>query len=249
MSIVIRETDSSTRASERLDPVYRRHSIFSVFPSRVDPERDMIVSLSRQTWEEEPYDLVEWSNTPLPAMTVPQYSELFAAEVGKFWTGLTGEITAIAGSVELYPSREIAPVNTFYLLTAARTFRESSRREAQWKTSVEEQLLALLRLDQNWDSFNARPIETGAVWKALTLAKELAEPGVPQPSVVPAPSGGVQLEWHLRGLSLEVEIDPGGAIGLFFVDRDSGNEIQVDHLEIEESLQHCLALLQRGVND
>jgi hypothetical protein len=77
-----------------------------------------------------------------------------------------------------------------------------------WLEPTMIQLQALLRLLQNWDSYNARPVSPNAALRALAVLVQIMPADGPPPSVIPTPSGGVVLEWHPSGQDLEVEITP-----------------------------------------
>lgn len=73
-------------------------------------------------------------------------------------------------------------------------------------------------LKENWDHYHAPTIDRAttdsAIYSILSLAS--VRPEVPPPQIVPTPLGGVQLEWHQRGIHLEVEFDPDGMVSVFF---------------------------------
>jgi hypothetical protein len=56
----------------------------------------------------------------------------------------------------------------------------------------------------------------------------------PEPQIVPTPSGGVQMEWHTRGIDLEIETLGGGRFGAFFEDARTGATWEGD-VEVADS--------------
>lgn len=68
-------------------------------------------------------------------------------------------------------------------------------------------LIDLLELPGRWNSYNAQPIKKENVIIAVDLLARLMVEGTPAPQVVPKVRGGVQLEWHTRGMNIEIEID------------------------------------------
>lgn len=64
----------------------------------------------------------------------------------------------------------------------------------------------LMRLAPNWDSYGARPIRKESLGAAIHLLAKLLEDDTVVPSVVPVRDGGIQLEWHASGRSVEIEI-------------------------------------------
>lgn len=97
----------------------------------------------------------------------------------------------------------------------------------EWFTSVRIELVELLQLAPNWDSFGAPSIAERAATLALDLLYEASPPGTPPPSVVPASHGGVQLEWHRGQMDIEVEVWPSRRIELYVADLDTGEEYEL----------------------
>ncbi len=55
------------------------------------------------------------------------------------------------------------------------------------------------------------------------------------PTVVPTVHGGIQLEWHTRGIDLEIEVSPEGRCDVY---------CQEDNTEWEDDLNSTLNRLQ-----
>jgi hypothetical protein len=79
-------------------------------------------------------------------------------------------------------------------------------------------LIELLELPAGWNSYNARPIRKENVTSAVDLLARLMQEGTPAPTVVPKVRGGVQLEWHTKGVDLEIAIDSPDDINFFAED-------------------------------
>lgn len=66
--------------------------------------------------------------------------------------------------------------------------------------------LALLDLKKNWNSYGAPPIDVEtAIAADMFLNKHV--------NIVPTAKGGIQLEWHVNGLDIEIEFDKKGIVG------------------------------------
>lgn len=76
-------------------------------------------------------------------------------------------------------------------------------------------LIELLELPGGWNSYKATPIRKENVSVAVDLLGRLMHRGTPTPDVVPRVRGGVQLEWHTRGINLEITIDSPQEVSLF----------------------------------
>lgn len=94
---------------------------------------------------------------------------------------------------------------------------------SSWLAPVLTKMAELLQLPEGWNSHRARPIQQSAVRRALEVLKEAMQPDTPPPVVVPTFRGGVQLEWHMDNLDLEVEIRPDGRV-LVAYENESGDE-------------------------
>jgi hypothetical protein len=77
---------------------------------------------------------------------------------------------------------------------------------APWENPTAEALDSLLTLPPNWDSYGARPVDHGCAAYALEVLRSIMGDNTPPPQVVPTSVGGVQLEWHERGIDVEIEV-------------------------------------------
>ena len=69
-----------------------------------------------------------------------------------------------------------------------------------------EQMDTLCSLEEDWDSYGARPPDPRLMLSAMLILSRSMGDETPTPSVVPTSRGGVQLEWHLHGYDIEVEV-------------------------------------------
>jgi len=92
--------------------------------------------------------------------------------------------------------------------------------------------IELLQLPGGWNSYNAKQIRKQNVTAALNLLDRIMRPGTPAPIVVPTVRGGVQLEWHTKGINLEIAIDSEDDISFFAEDIRTG--------EVPEDLNESL---------
>jgi hypothetical protein len=75
-----------------------------------------------------------------------------------------------------------------------------------WVLPVVNAIGRLLSLPPNWDSYGAPPVDPKHVDAALKLLADVMRDDTPPPAVVPTSRGGVQIEWHTKGVDLEVEL-------------------------------------------
>jgi len=93
-----------------------------------------------------------------------------------------------------------------------------------WFAPTAMAVARLLELEPNWDSYGAPPVERVHAEAILNLLTEVMEDDTPVPAVVPTSIGGVQVEWHIAGIDLEIETFSQYRFGLLFVDEDTGDE-------------------------
>ena len=77
----------------------------------------------------------------------------------------------------------------------------------EWYRKTAKSLYAILALGDNWDSYGANRFtqETAKAVDELLVNIMLAHS--PAPQLVPSASGSIQLEWHLSGIDLEIEVE------------------------------------------
>lgn len=108
-----------------------------------------------------------------------------------------------------------------------------------WMISILPKLNSLLRLPPNWNSYGSAPVSTLAIQRAYQFLLHALPPSTPTPSIVPTPSGCVQLEWHQDDIDIEIEFQPTG-IECLVEDRNGAVEFavrnQIDYLRLRSYL-------------
>src|ERR1700687_5677311 len=95
--------------------------------------------------------------------------------------------------------------------------------ERKWQIEVQERLFRYARMPKGWDSYNAPPVTWDASMFALYVLNDVMRPRTPLPQVVPTSVGGIQLEWHEKGVDLELHVTAPYQCELWFQDRtDAG---------------------------
>ena len=93
-----------------------------------------------------------------------------------------------------------------------------SRPYLAWSPAVRESLARLPWGAAAWSSEDAKPLEPGAVIELLLLLQDFLPPDGPAPAISPTWDGGVQADWELGDLYLELEVAPDGPTRCCFVD-------------------------------
>lgn len=108
----------------------------------------------------------------------------------------------------------------------------STAADRRWELDARSKLGVLLMLPQNWDSYGAPPIDRGLATTALQLLGAVMQTNVPLPWIVPTATGKLQIEWHCKGIDLEVQIKSPTSLHVSFEDMNSGEgwerELTVD---------------------
>lgn len=124
-----------------------------------------------------------------------------------------------------YPNDPNSERFTFYTVEpfSLSTTMEAAQTPA-WREPTVLGLEKILQLPEGWDSYGASRVQENVANSALHLLESTAGDNAPAPIVVPTSDGGVQFEWHVRGLDIELAVPPHEAPELFFRDRSSGTE-------------------------
>jgi antitoxin (DNA-binding transcriptional repressor) of toxin-antitoxin stability system len=112
--------------------------------------------------------------------------------------------------------------------------------QRSWLLPTIRTLAELLDLPEGWSSYPARRIDPAAVIWALELLGKVMQTETPAPIVVPTARGELELEWHLRGIDLEVHPVSPGRLYFYFEDQRSG---RVDEQELDADLSPLVEAL------
>lgn len=108
-----------------------------------------------------------------------------------------------------------------------------------------ERLAPIFALTDNWDGRGAMQINQDSIRRALETVILAQRASAQVPHFVPTLAGGLQLEWHLRNLDIEIEMTPEGRID-FFLEQDGelsewDGEFSVDKSRMMRELLGALA--------
>jgi hypothetical protein len=94
----------------------------------------------------------------------------------------------------------------------------------EWQRQVAQSLKRLVELPANWDFQGATPVSIEAVASVIHLLNRVMLRTTIPPTLVPGRDGSLQLEWHDRGIDLEVEIKGDGTTSIGLDDPSRGIE-------------------------
>jgi hypothetical protein len=138
-------------------------------------------------------------------------------------TGYDEGISSLRNSwVHNYPS----PFDTMSLPEVGISIREnavtvsfntvSEISSTKWFNRTITELIRLLWLRKDWNSDNPKQISPKAVERILAVLLAILDSDSTPPIVVPTTRGGVQVEWHQKGIDLEIEAFDSGKLEYFF---------------------------------
>lgn len=132
-----------------------------------------------------------------------------------------GDATELGWIQGTYPHGELAvepgPINARFLELPEPFLVERARGTLSQLTALEE----------GWDGYDALPtLPRVAEHTQLFLEQVEAYTSV-APDLVPLPNGGVQLEWYIGEVEIEVEIEPDGTTTILYECRSDGRSEEI----------------------
>lgn len=146
----------------------------------------------------------------------------------------TGNVSTFSTETQLVEwkarQRQVAPQGEVEYLMSTRGIH-TRRQPAQvtvspaWLGRVKNHLKALVRLPVGWDTYGAIPADPRVAVCAEELVEWFAVDGVPPPDVFASGDGGVQLEWHIRGVDVTVACSTSHEeTNIYYHDLNEGGE-------------------------
>ena len=108
-------------------------------------------------------------------------------------------------------------------------------------------LMRIAARPPGWDGGGGQRLSTDALVSAAQLVVHLSRYDDLVPHLVPLPTGGVQLEWHVAGSSLEIEVDRRGRA--HFLAITAGGDVTLDAEPIPGRFEFELQRAQRVLDD
>jgi hypothetical protein len=111
--------------------------------------------------------------------------------------------------------------------------------EKKWQIEVQSHLLRCAKMGEGWDSYGAPSVGWDTGMFALSVLNDVMRTRTPIPQVVPSSVGGVQLEWHEKGVDLELHIVAPYQCELWFQDHRHPNDAPIS-LELTDNFSALL---------
>lgn len=91
-----------------------------------------------------------------------------------------------------------------------------------WLGRVKRRLEELVFLPSNWDSYGGALVDLRVARFAESLVEWFAVADMPPPDVFATSQGGIQIEWHVRRVNIEIDISPFDGTTIYFRDLNAG---------------------------
>lgn len=122
----------------------------------------------------------------------------------------------------------------------------------KWESSVRSRLERLLQLKSDWDGAGAKRVEAETARYSFGLLQYVWAVNGVAPFIAPTCYGGVQFEWHLSDMDLEIEIVRSHHIRVLLLDaRDESEaffECRHDLSELIRSIEKFQERYESGLD-
>jgi hypothetical protein len=116
----------------------------------------------------------------------------------------------------------------------------------EWFGKIVASLDQIGHLPSNWDSYGAKPVRHSSILATVDLLLWIMRDDIPAPAVVPTNRGTVTLEWHTRGVDLEIEVLGRGRSHVVFEDSYSATQWEDDVGSDLKRLTECIERLSKA---
>jgi len=99
-----------------------------------------------------------------------------------------------------------------------------SSKPPMWSDDTIQNVTELMSLPENWDHQGAQAVSEEIACFSVNLLFELLDWRSPAPQVIPLAYGGLQFEWHQKGVDLELEFTAPDEVFASFEDHLTGKE-------------------------
>jgi hypothetical protein len=99
-------------------------------------------------------------------------------------------------------------------------------KEPPWVELSRKKLENIQALELGWDGYGAGPIRRDVIFYTGAVLNEVMESRTPAPHIAPMAHSGVMIEWHTKGIDLEIEIERPGSLWVSFEDAWTNKEYE-----------------------
>jgi len=117
-------------------------------------------------------------------------------------------------------------------------------RTPNWFVPMCNRIKELMKLEPGWDGHDGKPVDSDVANFAAKFLRETLEPDGPVPQVVPLSYGGLQFEWHEKGIDLEIEVEAPNRIFVSFEDSKTDEELEGEFSTDYTEVMHVMRILE-----
>lgn len=106
---------------------------------------------------------------------------------------------------------------------------------------IQKQFEKIASLPVDWTGYDAKEVSPSIAQTAYETLERIITPRMPAPHLFLTPAGGVQAEWHINNVDLEIEFESLTQVYIVFDDLDApteswSGEMDIAHLELDAYL-------------
>lgn len=110
-----------------------------------------------------------------------------------------------------------------------------------WDRDVRARLIHLMSLSKGWDGSDSPPVRPEVATFAWAALSSMMRPTTAIPFIAPVAGGGLQIEWHIRGLDIELYISQPSRAELYIEYQDGRDRVEQDLNSDFEALNSAIA--------
>ncbi len=92
---------------------------------------------------------------------------------------------------------------------------------SQMIKNLKEKCIEFTKLEFGWDGYDGIAVPLERAKLMIRLIENLVTPLIPQPDVVHGCDGAIQIEWHEKIYSLEIELTSSSMIDVLLIERET----------------------------
>ena len=119
---------------------------------------------------------------------------------------------------------------------------------SQMIIKLKAKCIEFTKLNFGWDGYNGIAVPLESAKLAIRLIENLVTPFSPQPSIVHGCNGAIQIEWHEKRYSLEIELTNRSTIDVLLIERETRKMLELNLNLGDKTEQEIYSTLSRYVS-
>lgn len=100
--------------------------------------------------------------------------------------------------------------------------------DSRWMKELASRFDEIVGLSRGWDGYAGVPVSFSTAQFAAQMIERLCVPDVPTPSIVPGSDGSLQVEWHVGGFHIELDVTAPLEVEAYRMNQLTGEEDELD---------------------